>query len=493
MIGRGATRAILLATCLALGVTRLPAQTVRIEGVTSVRYVQIRPLQEDSVPVDETSGDGLLRRTTDGRLVRCISGESFCRDYQAGARTSTLPGIQDLRLSGWGIARGVRTYAHLRARTDLAGGDELWPRSDDPFDVLAAYVELERERFRVRAGRDWRTSGLGYYNYDGASALFRATAAWTIEAYGGWSLIRGADFSLTDDALAAIEPLAPDERAVLLGVQVRYGSPRGLAVSGLYQREIRSDRLGLYSERAAFDAVYTLGRVSFDGSLEADLVSRQLNEARLDVRFVPAPPLSLGTFARRYQPFFELWTIWGAFSPVGFDEFGAEAFWRRPGAPLRVQFRASRRSYGETGAALVFAPLRTDGWRLAGSADLEIDPRWTARGSYHFELGSGAAISQGHLGARRAFGRESWAGISLTAFQRAYEFRVHEGTVYGVGLDGGYRLDARTRVTGSVALYRHDDPSGSSVVDWNQFRGSLRFEWTVGPEPGLARRSEDGS
>jgi hypothetical protein len=389
-------------------------------------------------------------------------------------------------VSGWGFGRGVRVYAHLRARTDLGGADEIWPRADDAFDALAAYVELERERFRVRVGRDWKTSGLGYYDYDGASVLLRPAPGLTLEAYGGWSLMRGAEAPLTDDALAAIEPLAPDDRAVLLGAQLRVRPVAGLALAGLYQREIRSDRLGLYSERAALDAVYARGHLSLKGTLEADLVARQVNEARADLGWTPGRSWTLGAFARHHRPFFELWTIWGAFSPVAFDEVGARAHWRRPGSPLRLQAEASRRTYGDTGAGLSFAALRTDGWKLAAGADLEVLPETTLHGSYYGEVGSGAAISEGHLGVRRTLAEGSWVGLSLTAFQRAYEFRVEEGTVFGAGVDAAHRLDARTRIAGALTAYRHRVPSDAPGVDWSQLRGSLRFEWTVGPEPGLS-------
>lgn len=461
-------------------------QTVRVGGVTTLRYVDVRPLQEDSVPVAETEGDGLLRRTRDGVLARCVAGEAVCRYYRTGGRTSTMPGIQDVTVSGWGLGPGVRVYAHLRARTDLGEAGDFWPRADDAFDALAAYVEMDRGRFRLRAGRDWKTSGLGYYDYDGASLAFRATPRLTVEAWGGWSLLRGAQTAVTDGALAAIEPLAPDERAVLLGTQVRFRSGRSLSLAGLYQREIRSDRLGLYSERAAFDALYTPGPVSVKGTLEADLVGLQVNEARIDVIWSPGPYTSVGAFGRRHRPFFESWTIWGAFSPVAFDEVGLRGQRRWPDSSFGIQGEASRRSYEDTGADLSFAALRTDGWKLSASADLALRPDLLLQGSYYGELASGAGISEGRLAVRRTLSDGSWVGLSLSALQRAYEYRVEEGTLLGAGVEAGWILDPRTRVSGSLAAYRHQVPSDSPDIDWSQLRGSLRFEWTVGPEPGLS-------
>ena len=36
---------------------------------------------------------------------------------------------------------------------------------------MAAYAEISRGLLRFRGGRQWKTSALGYFNFDGASAL----------------------------------------------------------------------------------------------------------------------------------------------------------------------------------------------------------------------------------------------------------------------------------------------------------------------------------
>ena len=83
-----------------------------------------------------------------------------------------------------------------------------------------------------------------------------------------------------------------------------------------------SDRAGLHSERAALDAVVRRGWATVEGSVEVDLAVRTVNEALLRGWVTPWPALGVGVYGRRYRPFFELWTIWGAFNPVGFDEYG---------------------------------------------------------------------------------------------------------------------------------------------------------------------------
>ena len=113
---------------------------------------------------------------TGGLIVRCVPGEAFCRYSRGGAGTiSAMPLTQDLTVTAWGFGTGVSLYANVRARASLGDEPDFWPRADDHFDALAAYVEVDRERFRARAGRQWATTGLGFYNFDGVSL---ATHQW---------------------------------------------------------------------------------------------------------------------------------------------------------------------------------------------------------------------------------------------------------------------------------------------------------------------------
>lgn len=465
-------------------------QGVRITGVSTARYAELATAAPDSVPIESTTGAGTLRLAPDGTVVRCTEGLAWCHFMGAGERLSTVPLIQDVRASAWGFGQGVRAFAHVRGRAAVGEADDLWPAADDPLDVLAAYVEVDRASYRVRLGRQWQTSSLGWYNFDGLAVAYRPLERLTVEAFGGWSLMRGTN-EYHDDALDGVEPFFPSERAYILGALARVRPAPGMAGTLLYQREIRTDRAALYSERLAADGRVSFGRAAVSGALEADLASGWLNEARLRADVPLGRGFAAAAEVRRYRPFFELWTIWGAFSPVGYRELGVESFWRRTGSPLQLRVLTSRRSYEDTGAELTFAPLRTDGWRFVAAASLDLGPRWSTDGSYRYELGSGAGISEGQLSARRVLAEGSWIGLALVAFQRAYEFRVQQGTVYGVGVDAGHRFDARTRLSGSLTAYRHGGSTEEPSVDWSQLRGSVRFEWTVGPEPGMTRPPEE--
>jgi hypothetical protein len=443
----------------------LPAQQVRVTGSASLRYIDIRPLVRDSVAAADAGDGGLLRQLKDGRVVRCIPGEAYCHDTRAGRRVSTIPLIQDVEASAWGLGRGVHLFAHMRGRTGWGGDPRLWPRSDDAIEVLAAYAELDRERLRVRAGRQWRVSGLGFYNFDGIAVAVRSGATAWLEAFAGRSLMRGLHEPRTSGALESIESLAPPAAGLLLGLQARYRPLPRLALGATYQVDFRDDGAGLYAEVAAADGVLRLGAGSIEGALEVDVATGLLNEGRLRIRAPPVHAAALHAEVRHYRPYFELWTIWGAFSPVGFDEARAGVAWAGARG-IVVRGDASYRSYRGAGAGITAA--RDDGWGLGVGGSWAPAEAWRGEAALRIEAGAGAARRDAHAAVTRRFGD---AGSI---------------TVVGLGAEAAFRLTDRSAVRGGFAAYQHLEAGPAPGPDWTQRRASLRIEWTVGAEPGTA-------
>ena len=450
--------AVFLGACVCAPLQVL-AQQVRVTGSTVVQYVEMRPLLPDSVSARSSTGV-----TNSDRSI------------------SMTPAIQDLSVSVWGVGRGVRGYARLRGRGVVAGEEDFWPQSGDPFDLMEGYAEINRGLLRFRGGRQWRVAGLGYYNFDGAAALVR-TDDWSLEAYGGWSLARGQHGQRTGESLAAIESFVQESRALLVGGDVSYRPEVGAAVRAFYQREIRQDRQGLYSERIGADGAIRRGRVSANAAVEIDAALRRLNEARVAATITLRPDLSVGLSARRHRPFFELWTIWGAFDPVGFDEYGGGVNWRVPAWSSVLDVRTGRRSYDDHNASAVFGGVRSTGWFVSASGSTRPAPAWVVQASVGTDIGAGASRSDANLRVRREFGNDAYGGLAIQAYQSIYEFRVREGTVAGVGGDGGIRLNPRVWLAGAVTVYRHGDRGDAPTPNWSQMRASMRLDWTVGAEP----------
>lgn len=463
--------------------TLLMAQGLRITGVTSVQLVELRRLVLDSADASTIGGTGEWRTTAEGVPALCPAASSFCTFERSGARVSAAPVIQDLTLAAWGWREGLSLHANVRARTQVGSRDGLlYPRADDRFDALEAYAELDRTAWRGRLGRQWITGGLGAYAYDGANALWRQDA-FSLEGWGGRALVAGLFEPYTTAQLAAVDNLPPAENGYLFGGRARY-RPNPLAAAAVtYQRIILADRSGLYSERASLDAsTRQFSAVALDLALNYDFSTGAWNEARLRAGAGLGRAVNYSLEVRHSRPFFELWTIWGAFAPVGFDEERATVNWMPRGSPLSLSLRGAYRKYAETDAGFT---LRTNGWRAGGDAAWRGDGGLSAYGSYDVDIGSGAASTDVRSGVRWN-ASDAWsAGADLSVTQNIYEYRVGTGCIYGAGLDGAVRLAPDVRLVLDAALYQHVLTNGAPGPDWTQRRAAVRFEWTVGRDPGM--------
>ncbi len=462
---------------LGLTPTLLLAQGYRGEVRVGTGYLEARPLVRDSLPEGEVAGEGLRRRLADGTVVTCVQG-NFCRWYRAGEVTSLVVTTQDLLATGWTTLQGLSGRVHLRGRY---GSDEFWPQSSQEFEVVSAYVDYDRSRYRGRLGRIYRTDGLGYYNFDGASVLWRGWSPFWIEVYGGWSLPRGLNVPRSGDLVTRADPLAPDDRGFIVGAEA--GGRLGRIASGriAYQREIRTDRLAMYSERLSLDARAFVDRAVLELSAEYDWTYEQLNELRLRASAPLLSGIEVVAEARHQSPFFELWTIWGAFSPVGFNEGRLALAWSHADLGLGVQVGGAYRNYEETNAGPASSNLRDDGWRVFADGNWQRGA-WFASGGYRAEAGFGAARFGGDLRGGRFFGDGTYLSVRGSLTQTFGEFRLNEQLVSGIGMDGALRLGDFS-LNGGAALYRIESRERPGDGDWTQARLYSGLSYRFGMEP----------
>ncbi|HVO35115.1 MAG TPA: hypothetical protein VMT21_06085, partial [Gemmatimonadales bacterium] len=362
------------AALLALGAmtaapSPLRAQAFRLHGTTTAQYVQLRPIQYDS-----TSGN-----------------------YEALAVAYAAPVTQDLELSAWGLGvEGLRGYALMRGRAAL-GSELVWPRYGDHFDLLAAYLELQRQTWRLRLGRQQRASALGWYAFDGLTAGWQPVSAVRIEGYGGRGLARATLQPYDSPALLALDPLRPDQGTILLGAVLSATPFPRSSFSAIYQRELLADRSGLVSERAAVDGRVGIGSLlTLSGSADADLAERWIGKASISasMRLLRGTFVSLEAF--RYRPTLDLTTIWGAFVPESNNGYTAS---------LQVA-AASDLSFSGAFTYRKWQPLSTGSPFLVDVPDNQKELTLGAHtrrgpialdGSYHLQLGYGGDQSGGDL------------------------------------------------------------------------------------------------
>ncbi|MBI3566908.1 MAG: hypothetical protein HY084_01730 [Gemmatimonadetes bacterium] len=478
-------RRLRLVLCALLPVAA-SAQGVRVTGVTYIQTVELRPLVNDSISTYYTTGSGEWRTLADGTPVRCLSGNDFCTYQRSGANIFAAPLVQDLSFASWGIGEGLSIHADVRGRTQLTTEGLIYPRGDRNFELMDAYAELERSWGRGRLGRQWLTGALGVYTFDGADLMLRRNK-FSVEGWAGRALEAGLNNTFASAELAGIENIPPDQDGYIFGVRGRFRPDAITAVSATYQRVLIADHSGLYSERAAFDATTRTHGAAIDVAGTYDFVTGEWNEARLRVGRAGLHALGVSAEVRHSVPFFETWTIWGAFTPVGFNEARATLDWRMQGMPIVISAHGAYRKYAGTDAGLT---LRTNGWRAGADVMWQGSGAISGYASYDVDIGDGASSNDVRATLRWSGDGERTFGITGSAVQNIYEFRIGTGRVIGGGVDAAWPIAPDLRLMADWGLYRQLFSIGAPGPDWTQRRASVRLEWTLGRDPGLAGKGK---
>ncbi len=476
----------LLGLALVVGPACAAAQGVRVTGVTAVQGIELRPLVYDSIAPYFTVGAGEWRLTPDGTPARCLPNADYCVFQRSGDRIQAAPLLQDLSFSAWGIGEGVSVHVDLRGRTQLTTQGLIYPRSDTHFEVMDAYADVDRPWGRARLGRQWIAGGLGVYNFDGANLVYRRSR-YSVEGWAGRALEAGLNVGYSSAELAAIENLPPDQNGYIVGVRGRMRPNAVTSATATYQRVLVADRSGLYSERAAFDATTRAYGVSLDMALAYDFASGAWNEARLRLGRAGLHTLGVSVEARHSAPFFETWTIWGAFSPVAFNEARATLDWRPGSVPVMLSAHGAYRRYNESDAGFT---LRSNGWRAGASALLTGSSEFSGHASYDVDIGDGASRNDARVSVRWNPSTERSLGITGSALQNIYEFKIGTGRVMGLALDAATPITSDIRLMADVGFYRQLFSQGAPGPDWTQRRAALRLEWTLGRDPGQMGKAQ---
>lgn len=465
--------------------SELAAQGWRGRAYTRVQYVEARPLIRDSVAFSQTSVEG-SRRVFSGSVVTCPPAGLFCYFYGAGEEISTAPVVQDLDLSVWGFGvEGLRAFVSTRLRTAVGEEEEeFWPRTTDNFDLITGYLELNRSRYRIRLGRDYQVSGLGYYGYDGGSVEYRLPGRkLELEAYGGWGLARGLPEPTNSDEFASLGVFQPQDRNLLLGFRASARPIRGSSIQAIYQREIETDRSDLTSERIGLEANYNhRGKVSFRGHADYDVATGWWGKAGASVGWNAHERIYVEGRVLRYRPVFSLQTIWVVFSPTPYNGYGL-AVGVRPLDGLAVRIEGDRREYQDTDAEVPFQVTTDRVWRFGASGSFKRSEKWDVSGGYWLNFSFGAALSAGQFQINLHPTDKLSLGGRLSAFQQLEEFRVGEGRVWGVGGQANWETGLGT-IWASVDRYRHDRRNDPLQPDWTQTRASMGIAVYLGSEPG---------
>jgi hypothetical protein len=494
-------RAGALACCLTGLAADASAQGYRLRLDSHAQRVAYRGVTADSIrAVDAVIGPTGGFQTGDGFAVRCPPGLDHCFFFRPGPALRGGPMVTSADLTLWGVGvSGLSIRMNGRLGLDL-GESEVWPGTAPELQLIEAYADYAHRVIRARGGRQLLVNRLGIVGFDGGRAIARAPR-WGLEAEGyvGLGLARASALPVTSPVLNPLDDFQPRRRQVIAGAGLGWSGRLGAARLD-YQREVDRDARKFVSERAALSLDFRPAeRWSLAGAVDYDLANTWFGNADATVRYF-TPWITVAGGLRQYRPHFDLWTIWGAFSPVPYHAVNA-AVWVRPVRTFELRGRWERYSFSNSETDTPLVDVENDGWRAGVGITYRPSAAWTLDAGYHQEFGPGA----GSDGLEAAVTFLPRPGLTLTAYgstlDRPLEFRFQEASVDVLGLDAEWSPTDRLRLAlGGARYWEARDRPDAAAFDWDQTRLHARVTLVFRSEsdavplpPALRTRSRAGS
>lgn len=468
MISRNAMAA---AGLLALVPAVLPAQGYQLRVSGGVQAVSFRGYSADSIPVDSVvQGPNGGLETPTGYAVSCTSGMPYCNYWVPGPIQHATPGMAQAALTMWGLGvTGLRVQVNGYAASDL-GSAATWPGTTPSFQLIEGYAEYAAPAWTAVLGRKIVTGRLGTYTFDGGQLTGRlASAGVQLSGYIGEGLAQGSSLPYTSDALTPQEEYLPDQNPVVAGLYGGWVS-RQVEVNAEYRREVDQTTDYFGSERVAGSATLRpLPDWSLVGGVVYDIATGLWGSADAAVRYT-TPKVGAVVGYKRYAPFYELWTVWGAFSPVPYNAvYGS--LWVQATHRLQLRLRGESYQFEDADVSAPLVNIEDAGWRVSGGGTYQISDAWQAQLGYQNEFGPGASAS-------------GWDGsvtfapdgrLSIMAYgsslSRPLEYRWDQSVVKLYGVQAS--VVARENVTVAFTVARYDEdrerPDAASF-EWDQVR-----------------------
>ena len=457
------------------------AQSWRLRINAAAQHVEFRGLTSDSVAQAAVTPGPDGGPTFEGYAVNCAPN-GFCYFYRSGPLLSGLPATGGVDLTLWGLGvTGLSVRISSRTSLDLTGS-RIWPGSAEAFTLVEGYAEYLRSNWTFEAGRmleRGRLASMGTSGLDGARATVRLDHdAIEVGAYAGWGFARGSVLLVSSPAVDPLADYQPGTRQVVVGFTGGWHTTR-VDLLGEYRREIDPVTNYIVSERGALSLnVRPAAPVRLAMSTDYDIAMAEWGSADFSAAYT-APRFSATLGARHYRPFFDLWTVWGVFSPVPYNGIsGSVSVSPRQNLQLRARGEWYRYDAAEVSAPGV--ELLDRGWRWELEAAFTPRPQWTVTTTAHGEVQPGASSSG--IDAHVAWRPQEHVdfGFEGGSLERPLELRFQDAGVRYVGGSADYRPDDRWRIGVSIDHYWESrDRPDAAAIDWNQWRVSARASVTL--------------
>lgn len=461
------SRALFAACALAAWSAAATAQEYRLRLDARAQAVSFRGVVADSIAAgDVVPGSSGGFETPDGHAVRCGAG-AYCYFFRPGPETRGVPVTISASVAMWGLGvEGLALRATGRLVRDL-GGDDVWPGTEPAAQLIEGYVDYQRSALTARAGRQLVASRLEPMGFDGGWLRVRwDKTSLEFTGYGGWGLGQAAVVPATSPALNPLDEWRPRNRQIVAGADAAW-LHRDVDLRAEYRREIDPEDDYFVSERAAVSLLTGARSLRAAGGFDYNIAEGQWGSADLTLTYLHRL-FSVSGGARRYRPYFSLWTLWGAFSPVSYNAVNASAQ-VQPTRWLSLRGRGEWYRYEDAEISSALVPeLQDRGWRASTGATATVNPRWTLDANYTLEHGPGAS-------ARFADGSVTYTPTERLSFDvyggalaRPLELRYYDATSRWIGARGEWQLRGQRRVWGDIARVTDDrdrpDASASSLA-----------------------------
>ncbi|HXQ30152.1 MAG TPA: hypothetical protein VN848_12900 [Gemmatimonadales bacterium] len=480
--------ALLLAFLGSALAARARAQGYLVRLDTRAQAVQYRGVTADSVLATDTvtsSTGGPV--TSDGYAVSCLSGSAYCSFYRAGPILSGAPVTTTADISLWGFGiPGLSFRATARMGSSI-GNATAWPGVEPATQLLEGYAQYATEHLSVQVGRQSMSSRLGFMGFDGGMVTLRdPQRGLDLIGYGGWGLTDGDVLPVTSPTTNPLDNFQPPDRQLVAGAQAGWTSTR-VDIRANYLREVDPSVDYFVSERAGLDVSIRPHRDwTLTGGADYDLAEEFWGSAEATLSYLAANGRGYASLGiRSYRPHFDLWTIWGAFSPVPYHAVDATASFS-PIDRLRLRANGEHYAYDDAGVSTPLVSFETTGWRFGWGATVTVAPQWMLDGGYHAEFGPGAS-SRGFEGA------VTFTKHSLTLSAQAgtvdvpLEFRFDDASVWQYGVSAQWRTSSRVNVGLDASRYVEDrQRPDAAAFDWNQVWIDARVSLLLGGGAGSA-------
>jgi hypothetical protein len=448
------------------GAAPAAAQDYRVRIDASAQTVSFRGLVSDSIAVALVvpGANGGLE-TPDGHAVRCGAGD-YCFFFEPGPVLRGIPVTTSASVVMWGLGvEGLALHATGRLVGDL-GRDKVWPGTVPSAQFIEGYLEYQHSVVIARAGRQLVASRLEPVGFDGGWVRVRwDKASLDFTGYGGWGLGQEAAVSAGSPALNPLDEWRPSDRQIVAGAEAAL-HVRDIDFRAEYRREIDPQDHYFVSERSAFSFGASVAAFRATGGLDYNIAEGHLGSGDFTLTYLHSG-FSVSAGARRYRPYFSLWTLWGAFSPVPYNATNVSAQ-LRPTDWLSLHGRGEHYHYESANVSTALVPqLENRGWRASAGATATPNPRWTLDGDFGLEHGPGAA-------ARFADGTVTYAPNENFSFDvyggsvaRPLELRFYDATSHWIGGRAEWQFTAQRRIWSDLAFVKDDrqrsDASASSL------------------------------